>query len=82
MVEVFSAGNDGDGNGNPLDPKGDEGYGSVTSPGTAKNVITVGAAESVRGSGTDGCGVTNARRRQRHATSSTSRAAAPPRTGA
>jgi subtilisin-like proprotein convertase family protein len=60
MVEVFSAGNDGDGNGNPADPKGDEGYGSITSPGTAKNVITVGAAENVRGSGTDGCGVTNA----------------------
>ena len=60
MVEVFSAGNDGDGNGNPADPKGDEGYGSITSPGTAKNVITVGAAESVRPSGTDGCGVTNA----------------------
>jgi subtilisin-like proprotein convertase family protein len=60
MVEVFSAGNDGDANGDPLDPKGDEGYGSITSPGTAKNVITVGAAESVRGSGTDGCGVTNA----------------------
>ena len=59
MVEVFSAGNDGDGKGNPLDPKGDEGYGSVTAPGTAKNVITVGASESVRGSGTDGCGVTN-----------------------
>jgi subtilisin-like proprotein convertase family protein len=60
MVEVFSAGNDGDGNGNPADPKGDEGYGSITSPGTAKNVITVGASESVRGSGTDGCGVANA----------------------
>jgi subtilisin-like proprotein convertase family protein len=60
MVEVFSAGNDGDGKGNPLDPKGDEGYGSITAPGTAKNVITVGAAEGVRSSGTDGCGVTNA----------------------
>ena len=59
MVEVFSAGNDGDGKGNPLDPKGDEGYGSITAPGTAKNVITVGATESVRGSGTDGCGVSN-----------------------
>ena len=59
MVEVFSSGNDGDGKGNPLDPKGDEGYGSITAPGTAKNVITVGAAESVRDSGTDGCGVTN-----------------------
>ena len=60
MVEVFSAGTDGDGNGDPNDPKGDEGYGSISSPGTAKNVITVGAAESVRASGTDGCGVTNA----------------------
>ncbi|HEY7453618.1 MAG TPA: S8 family serine peptidase [Thermoleophilaceae bacterium] len=59
MVEIFSAGNDGDGKGNPADPKGDEGYGSITSPGTAKNVITVGAAESVRASGTDGCNVTN-----------------------
>ena len=27
---------------------------------TAKNVITVGAAEGVRASGTDGCGVPNA----------------------
>jgi subtilisin-like proprotein convertase family protein/subtilisin family serine protease len=60
MVEVMSAGNDGDVKGNPLDPKSDEGYGSITAPGTAKNVITVGAAESVRPSGTDGCGVTNA----------------------
>jgi hypothetical protein len=37
MVEVFSAGNDGDGNGNPADPKGRRGLdGSITSPGTAK----------------------------------------------
>lgn len=43
MVVVFSAGNAGPG-------------GRVESPGTAKNVITVGAAEGVRG-GTDGCGV-------------------------
>ena len=81
MVEVFSAGNDGDGKGNPLDPKGDEGYGSITAPGTAKNVITVGASESVRGSGTDGCGVQTAARTA-PATSSTSRAADPRRTGA
>ena len=44
MVEIFSAGNDGE-----------EGYGSVETPGTAKNVITVGASESVRASGLDGC---------------------------
>jgi subtilisin-like proprotein convertase family protein len=57
LVEVFSAGNDGDGNGDPLDPKGDEGYGSITSPGTAKNVITVGASESPRPLGRITCGV-------------------------
>ena len=78
MVEVFSAGNDGDGNGNPADPKGDEGYGSITSPGTAKNVITVGASENVR---TLGHG--RLRRHERaapttRATSSTSPAAGPP----
>jgi hypothetical protein len=50
MVEVFAAGNDGD--------VGD-GVNTVASPATAKNVIAVGAAESVRASGTDGCGVTN-----------------------
>lgn len=60
MVEIFSAGNDGDAKGDPLDPKGDEGYGSITAPGTAKNVITVGATESVRAAGTDGCGVSDA----------------------
>lgn len=43
MVVVFSSGNQG--------PNG-----HVETPGTAKNVITVGAAESLRG-GTDGCGV-------------------------
>lgn len=42
MVVVFSAGNFGLG-------------GRIESPATAKNVITVGAAEGVRG-GTDGCG--------------------------
>ena len=48
MVEVLSAGNNG-GNG----------YASLGNQATAKNVITVGAAESVRASGTDGCGVPN-----------------------
>lgn len=43
IVVVFSAGNGGPG-------------GNVESPGTAKNVITVGASEGVRG-GTDGCGL-------------------------
>lgn len=41
LVVVFSAGNGGPG-------------GRIETPGTAKNVITVGAAEGVR-SGTDGC---------------------------
>ena len=42
MVEVFAAGNDGD------DRSGaaNEGWASIASPGTAKNVITVGASES------------------------------------
>jgi subtilisin-like proprotein convertase family protein len=55
MVEVFSAGNDGDDN--PGFP--DEGYGTISAEGSAKNVITVGASEGVRASGTDGCGVLN-----------------------
>jgi subtilisin-like proprotein convertase family protein len=47
MVEVFAAGNDGE-----------SGYGSVTPPGTAKNVISVGASENVRPiGGSDGCAV-------------------------
>jgi subtilisin-like proprotein convertase family protein len=47
MVEVFAAGNDGD-----------SGYGTVTPPGTAKNVISVGASENVRPiGGSDGCAV-------------------------
>jgi subtilisin-like proprotein convertase family protein len=50
MVEVFAAGNDGG-----------TGYGTVDSPGTAKNVITVGASENVRAiGGIDGCGVSDA----------------------
>ncbi len=50
MVEVFAAGNEGN--------RGSQtGYGSVTSPGSAKNVITVGASENVRSAGLDGCNV-------------------------
>ncbi|MGA9771908.1 MAG: S8 family serine peptidase [Blastocatellia bacterium] len=44
MVIVFAAGNEGDINAP-----------SVTIPGTAKNVITVGASENVRGSASEGC---------------------------
>lgn len=43
---LFAAGNDGDINAP-----------SVSIPGTAKNVITVGLSENVRGTETDGCGV-------------------------
>lgn len=46
MVIVFAAGNDGE-----------YGTGTVGTPGTAKNVITVGAAENYRPTWTDGCGV-------------------------
>lgn len=42
MVFVFSAGNGGPG-------------GHISSPGTAKNVITVGASENYRPAGTDSC---------------------------
>ncbi len=49
MVEVFAAGNEADGIDNPpTEPYPDKGWGSVASPGTAKNVITVGASESHR----------------------------------
>ena len=49
MVIVFSAGNAG------------SGASTVGSPGTAKNVITVGAAENVQAfGGPDGCGITDA----------------------
>jgi hypothetical protein len=47
MIVVFAAGNDG------------SGAGTVGSPGTAKNVITVGASENVRQTGTDGCAIGN-----------------------
>ncbi len=44
---VFAAGNDG------------SGANTVSTPSTAKNVITVGASENVRQTGTDGCAVAN-----------------------
>jgi PKD repeat protein len=44
---VFSAGNDGSSSN------------TVSTPGTAKNVITVGASENDRQTGTDGCGIGN-----------------------
>ncbi len=56
MVEVFAAGNHGDDN---SPGSFNEGYGTISMEGAAKNVITVGASEGVRASGTDGCGVTN-----------------------
>ena len=49
MLHVFSAGNDG------------PGANTVGSPGTAKNVLTVGATENVRSEGIfDGCAITSA----------------------
>ena len=61
LVEVFAAGNDGEDKPNtgPL-PDPNEGYGTIMAEATAKNVITVGGAEGVRASGTDGCGVPDA----------------------
>jgi subtilisin-like proprotein convertase family protein len=47
MSIVFSAGNSG------------PGTSTVHPPGTAKNIITVGAGENWRMTGTDGCGITN-----------------------
>jgi hypothetical protein len=46
MVLVFAAGNDGE----SFAP-------TISSPGTAKNVITVGASENFRPEASDGCGV-------------------------
>jgi Subtilase family/Viral BACON domain len=47
LTVIFAAGNDGSGSN------------TVSSPGTAKNVITVGASENVRQTGSDGCGISN-----------------------
>src|SRR5262245_41700884 len=45
MIVVFAAGNSG------------SGANTVSSPGTAKNVITAGASENFRQTGTDGCAI-------------------------
>jgi subtilisin-like proprotein convertase family protein len=55
MVEVFAAGNDGEG----IDGNFNEGYATISEEASAKNVITVGASESVRASGLDGCNTPN-----------------------
>lgn len=47
LTVVFAAGNDG------------SGANTVSTPSTAKNIITVGAGENVRQTGTDGCGIGN-----------------------
>jgi hypothetical protein len=47
LIVVFAAGNDG------------SGANTVSSPGTAKNVISVGASENFRQTGADGCGIGN-----------------------
>ncbi|MEP7342323.1 MAG: S8 family serine peptidase, partial [Acidobacteriota bacterium] len=47
LTIVFAAGNDG------------SGANTVSAPATAKNVITVGASENVRQTGSDGCGIAN-----------------------
>ncbi len=47
MVIVFAAGNSG------------SGASTVHPPGTAKNIITVGASENFRQTGSDGCGIAN-----------------------
>jgi hypothetical protein len=48
LAIIFAAGNTGPGSN------------TVSTPGTAKNVLTVGASENVRMTGTDGCGIPNA----------------------
>jgi hypothetical protein len=47
LIVVFAAGNDG------------SGANTVSSPATAKNIITAAASENVRQTGTDGCAVAN-----------------------
>ncbi|MDX2031386.1 MAG: S8 family serine peptidase [Blastocatellia bacterium] len=47
LTIVFAAGNSG------------STANTVSAPGTAKNVITVGASENVRQTGSDGCGIAN-----------------------
>jgi len=57
MVEVLAAGNEADGLEGQPQAFPDEGWGSVASPGTAKNVITVGASESQRPLSAITCGL-------------------------
>jgi subtilisin-like proprotein convertase family protein len=57
MVEVFAAGNEADGLEDQAPQYPDEGWGSIASPGTAKNVITVGASESYRPLSAITCGL-------------------------
>ena len=57
MVEVMAAGNEADGLEDQPQSFPDEGWGSVASPGTAKNVITVGASESRRPLNAITCGL-------------------------
>jgi len=47
LAIVFAAGNDG------------SGVSTIHPPGTGKNVLTVGASENFRQTGTDGCGIGN-----------------------
>lgn len=47
LLIVFAAGNSG------------SGANTVSAPGTGKNVLTVGASENFRQTGTDGCGIGN-----------------------
>ena len=47
LTVLFAAGNSGSSSN------------TVSAPGTAKNVITVGASENVRQTGSDGCGIAN-----------------------
>lgn len=78
MVMVFAAGNDGP----TVDESGTGGVHGIDSPGTAKNVITVGASENVRSlsvtnggnetQGSDGCGQTDAEADDLNSVSSTS----------
>lgn len=54
MIYFFSTGNDGPGNG------------TIGSPATAKNVISVGAVENSDANGSDGCGVGSADSNNNH----------------
>ena len=83
MVEVFAAGNDGEGNPDTGGlPNPNEGYGTIMAEATAKNVITVGRRP--RACGASGHqrlpGAEEHRGRRARDITSTSRVAAPPTT--